>query len=371
MSKEVSQLATPLLYRNLLLPFHARDPNWTRIEQLATSGGLLDGHVKSIDIGSCDYTAQRFCKKLYNIINNLPEDSLRRFDFGPLARPTYEDLRRLFRSQQRLTNLKLDFSLNSPSISEIISDHQLMSDFKALESLSEVYIDFGADRPEPQARDFVSTLTGLSSNLRKVVLKSFPALSKLPDASPLLPQALLSKSFPTTLTHISLWYYTLEAAEDLILNHYPALTDLELIECGGVETLLDNYLNPTLKGFVYRHECTEQGEDRTASKSIIEFIKRLKAPKRLTVDCEPCFVGQETGLASAITAHADDLEYLLLTCHIDNDDLEDILSLPEAVRKCIKLKQLGTFFPTIFLLFVAPDLNPTYITGSLSSRDVS
>ena len=353
-SKQVSQSATPSLYRDLFLPFDPRDPGWTRLERLANSDGVFDGHVKSINLGSCDYTAQKFCKTLQNVIENLPEDSLRRFDFGPLARPTYEDFRRLFRSQQRLTNLKLDFSLNSPSISEIISDHQLMSDFYALESLSDIYIDFGADRPEPQARDFVYTLMKGSSKLRKVVLKALPELSKLPDASPDLPQSLLSNSFPTTLTHISLWYYTYETTEDLNLNEYPALTDLELIECGGVETLLDNYLNPTLKGFVYRHECAEQGEDRVTSKAIIELIKRMKTPKRLTIDCEFCFVGQETHLASAIAAHADNLEYLLLTCHTDNYGLEDEVSLPEAVSKCTRLKQLGMCFPINLSPFLAP-----------------
>ncbi|KAG6995682.1 hypothetical protein G7Y79_00043g079660 [Physcia stellaris] len=340
-SKQVSRSATPLLYRNIFLPFDARDPGWTRLERLADSDGVFDGHVKSVNLGSCDYTAQKFCKTLQNFIENLPDDTLRRFDFSPLARPTHEDIRRLFRSQQRLTNLKLDFSLNSPSISEIVSDHELMSDFYALESLSEVYIDFGTDGPEPQARDFVYRLTKRSSTLRKVILKALPELSKLPDASILLPQSLLSSSFPSTLTHISLWYYTCETTEDLNLNQYPALTDMELIECGGVKKLLDNYLNPTLMGFVYRHECAEQGKDRVTAKAIIEFIKRMKTPKRLTIDCEFCFSGQETHLASTIAAHADKLEYLLLTCHNDNYGLKDEVSFTEAASRCTRLKQLG------------------------------
>ena len=343
-----------MLYRNIFLPFEARDPGWTRLERLASSNGVFAGHVKSINIGSCDYTAQKFCKPLHNVIENLPEDSLRRFDFGPLARPTHEDLRRLFRTQQRLTNLKLDFSLNSPSISDIASDFELKSDFDDLESLSEIYIDFGADGPEPQARDFVFRLTNGSSKLRKVVLKAIPELFKFLDASPGLPQFSLSSCFPTTLTHISLWYYTCETTADLDLNRYPALTDLELIECGGLETLLDNYLSPTLKGFVYRHECEEQGDIRAASGTVIELIKRMKTPKRLTIDCEFCFTGQERHLASAIAAHADSLEYLLLTCH--NYGLENEGLIPEAASKCTRIKQLGTGFLIISLpIRLAPE----------------
>ena len=367
-SKQVSRSATPLLYRNVFLPFEARDPGWTRLERLASSDGVFAGHVKSINIGSCDYTAQKFCKTLHTVIENLPEGSLRRFDFGPLARPTYEDLKRLFRTQQRLTNLKLDFSLNSPSFCDITSDFELMSDLNDLESLSEIYIDFGADGPEPQARDFVfSRLRNGSSKLRKVVLKAIPEIFKFLDASPGLPQFSLSSSFPTTLTHISLWYYTFETTDDLDLNKYPALTDLELIECGGVETLLDNYLSPTLKGFVYRHECEEQGEIRAASRTVIELIKRMKTPKRLTIDCEFCFTGQERPLASAIAAHADSLEYLLLTCH--NYGLENEVLIPEAASKCTRIKQLGTGFPIIFLpIRLAPESSSKY-QGDNRSRE--
>lgn len=194
----------PVLYRDIYLPYDEKDKDWTKVKLLAKSRGVADGHVRSIDIGFCDYLEQRPCKALRRLIRNLPKDTLRRFHYGPLARPEHEDLRHLWQNQGSLTNLLFDFSLMSPSISDIVSED--MKKLSSLGSVSELNINFGNETPEPRSAKELCTITRAMPNLRKIILRLVNTWSKVPITS-------FSIQFPSALTQISLWYMEFSPGE--------------------------------------------------------------------------------------------------------------------------------------------------------------
>ena len=201
-----------MLYRNIFLPYDEKDKDWTKVELLAKSRGVTDGHVKSIDIGFCDYIEQRPCKALRPLIRNLPKDTLRGFHYGPLARPEHEDLQHLWQNQRLLTNLLFDFSLMSPSISDIVSkDMEILS---SLKSVFELNIDFGNEAPEPRSAKELCTITSAMPNLRKIILRIVNTWSKAPINY-------FSIQIPSTLTQISLWYMRFKPGEPWPSNKHP------------------------------------------------------------------------------------------------------------------------------------------------------
>ena len=197
MSRQTSQLVTPVLYRDIVLPYDEKDKEWTKVELLAKSKGVADGHVRSIDIGFCDYIDQRSCKALRHLVRNLPKDTLRRFHYGPLARPEHEDLQHLWQNQKHLTNLLFDFSLMSPSISDIVSED--MGLLSSLASVCELNLNFGNEAPEPRYANELCTITSSMPNLGKIILRLVNTWLKTPITS-------FSIHFPLTLTQLSLWY---------------------------------------------------------------------------------------------------------------------------------------------------------------------
>lgn len=337
----MAKLTTPLLYRNIVIPYDENDKQWKKLQILATSRGLLDGHVRSIDLGSCDYTDQVFCKALHRLIQNVPEDTLRRFQYSPLARPEYEDLKLLWKKQKRLTNLMFDFSLKSPSSSDMVYDKR--HDLFSLEYVSEISIDFGEGPPQSSDRYFLYILRDTFPDLRKSTLKFPPSNPAEPDPGTHWTEPLLSRVLPRTLTHLSLYYTHIEAADHLPLDDFPALEHLELIECGHLARLLDNYLTPRLRSFVYRDACADAGQDREAANAVIRFLHRTKHLKCLILDCSECFAEPEleTKAAASIMDHAASLECLLVSHEFDSHVAADEWYIRKAARSCKRLRQLG------------------------------
>lgn len=335
-SHEVSDLATPVLYRNIFLPYDDTDKEWSKVEALANSKGLRDGHVRSVNIGSCDFTKQSICRPLEKLISKLPHNTLRRFEFGPIARPTHWALQLLWTYQRYLTNLFFDFSLKSPSIFDIIEND--LGVIFWLNQVSDLKVNFGHGPPGKGGRAFLNEITSLLPGLRRTSLVFPPCYADSP--SPVHSKtSLLSDGLPRTLTHLSLSHARFEIAPlNLPLDQFSALTDLEIHECTNVITLLINFTSPALESFSYRHACGEQESDGRAQTAIIEFLKRLKALKRLTIDCIFCLKANfEDQMISALSAGAASLEYLLITSRGYRDHGFGV----QAATKCHNLKQLG------------------------------
>ena len=353
----MSALATPILYRNITLPYNDDDDTeWSRITALANSERLSEGHVRSINIGAANFTKQAICSNLGLLIRKLPKDTLQRFHHSPLVRLSHGDLKILWKNQKQLKNLVFDLSLNSPSTSDIISEDMGM--FVSLKLVCELEIDFAVlsysdvsntfSNTNSQHWVFFSFMMSALPNLRSIVLKFIPYS---------MDEGRLSRCLSRSLTHISLWYTDFEDinAEYLPLDQFPALTFLELRECDLPSVVLKAFAAPALKSFAYHHHCREQGADEETLNAVIDFLNRSRPLQRLIIDCAGCLETAESKLASSITAHASSLEFLLVTCENVFDTMQAENSLPEAIGRCRALKQLGLSFTQNGLLETIED----------------
>ena len=340
-SKQLSQLATPRLYQYLNLPYDENDKEWEKLHILANSRGILAGHVRAINIGACDYTEQRACKPLRSLIESLPRHTLRFFQYSPLARPQNEDLKLLWRTQKRLTNLHFDFARNSPPSSDILRENSL--ELRSLVSVTQIYFHFEAGAPDPPTMDFLKTMADIFPNLKRLTLDFTPDIStELTIDEPVLPATVLSRCLPRTLTHISFCYVRINHAGEL--DKLTVLKHLELVKCDSVEMLLDNYSRPALETFIYRHDCIEQTRDTVTSIAVLEFLQRFKQLQRLIIDCHDCLTNLESTAASSITNHAASLKHLLINCETTHIKGSYEGSFLEAASKCKRLKQLSISF---------------------------
>lgn len=336
----MSQLATPFLYRNLVLPYDEHDKDWEKLHVVASSRGILDGHVRAISIGdSDDYPEQRVCRSLHRLIESLPNDTLQSFWYSPLARPQHEDLKLLWKTQKTLTNLLFDFSLGPPTASDILGEGSL--ELRSLVSISQITIYFEAGLPDPSTLDFLKMMNDMFPNLQELMLHFMPRNPDLSlDDSPLA-APLLSRCLPRTLTHIGLYYVSIKYVGEVPLDDFTVLKHLELVECGTVGMLLDNYSRPALETFTYRHDCNV---DTVASTAVLKFLQRFQHLKRLIIDCHECLTPFESTAASSIMSHAASLEYLLIDCKTAHVEEPYEGSFLEAASKCKRLEQLSISF---------------------------
>ena len=202
-------------------------------------------------------------------------------------------------------------------------------------------IRFGAGAPDPPTIDFLKTMT--VPNLQKLTLQFIPG-TRFPVDGSLLPEPLLWRCLPKTLTHISLYYVKIEYANEVLPDEFAVLKHLELVECDNVEMLLNNYSRPTLETFTYRHDCIEQVISTVASTAVLEFLRRFQYLSRLTLDCQECLTSFESTASSAIMSHAASLEYLLINCETAHLEGPYGGSFLEAASKCKRLKQLSISF---------------------------
>ena len=338
----MSQLATPFLYQNLVLPYDKHDEKWEKLHILANSRGVLDGHVKSIKIGACDYTEQKVCRPLRRLIESLPNDTLQNFWYSPLARPQHEDLKLLWKTQKKLTNLLFDFTLNSPPASDILREDSL--ELRSLVSISQIIVHFEAGTPDPPALDLLKMMNDMFPNLKELGLHFTPESQDVSPDGSVLPATLLSRCLSRALTHISLCYVTIEYPSAVPLEEFTVLKRLELIECDAVGMLLDHYSRPALETFIYRHDCMEQVIDTVASTAVLDFLHRFQQLRHLVIDCHECLTRFESRAASSVMNHAANLESLLINCETAHVEGPYEGSFLEAASKCKRLKQLSISF---------------------------
>ena len=308
----------------------------------ANSTGVLEGHVRSIEIGSCNYRHQGFCKLLLGLVQKLPRDTLREFIYSSLARPDHQTLNILWENQRQLTNLIFDFTLESPSALDIV--RQNGGGLSLLASVSKLDINFGllpTQSRNSTNRDFLRLTTRVLSGLRRILLKFPPRDGETLPGTPQPSQPLLSSCLSRALTHISIWYTHFSSAAQLPLNDFPALEQLELIQNGNITGVLDAFSQPKLKNFIYRHDCLDEGDDQDSAKAIIQFLQRSENLKHLSIDCETCFTEFKTEAALSIAKHASSLEYLLINCYPDSLENEIENSFLKVASICKRLRQLS------------------------------
>ena len=338
----MSQLATPFLYQNVYLPDDEQDEAWEKLHILANSSGVLDGHVRAIRIGASSYNDQRAGRPLRRLIESLPYDTLQSFWYSSLARPQREDLKLLWKTQKRLTNLLFDFRLNSPLSSDILLEDSL--ELRSMVSISQISVRLGAGALSPSAFEYIEMVINMFPNFRELMLQF--TLGYVDDShdESLLRATSFSLCLPRTLTHIRLHDVSIVSANKIPLDKLTVLKHLELVECSNTETLLNNYSKPALETFTYCHDCRGEADNIVGSTAVLEFLQRFQHLKRLIIDCQECLTRFESTAASSVTSHAASLEYLLINCETAHVEGPYEGSFLEAASKCKRLKQLSISF---------------------------
>lgn len=249
-------------------------------------------------------------------------------------RVQHEDLKLLWKTQKRLTNLIFDFELDPPPASDIVREDSL--ELRSLPFISSISIYFGEGALDPYGLVLLRMMTDMFPNLLVLMLHYAPRdLDLSPPEGLMFPRTLLSSCLLRTLTHITFHCVKFEYANEVPLDEFNVLIHLELSDCDAVGSLLDNFSRPALETFIYHHDCIEATDTRVST-AVVKFLQRFQYLKRLVLDCHKCVRPYESTAASSITSHAASLEYLLLNCDID--------SHLEAVSKCKRLKQLSIRF---------------------------
>ncbi|KAL8687696.1 MAG: hypothetical protein Q9218_006203 [Villophora microphyllina] len=262
--------------------------------------------------------AHEFCRPLKKLILNIPPHILTTFRYGPLGRPEHTGLQHLWRNQSRLTNLQLDFSLNDPSISELIREDASL--ILSMKSVSEVEVNFGV-----QAMDSLDQYDILIDLLR------FPKLKKVtltaPEVGahllgPLLMDRFLDGILPRALTHLSLSYISLPNGNGLRLDDYVSLKQLELHECSPLDTILGWYHSPALVSLVVQSGKTQISEPSELT-VLSRFLLRFGSLERLIIDADVTREEIE-GLRAPIANHAGTLKSLFVI----SSDVDDFSNYP-------------------------------------------
>ncbi|KAL8869497.1 MAG: hypothetical protein Q9174_004227 [Haloplaca sp. 1 TL-2023] len=328
-SKKVSAVATEILYRHLVLPYDENDRHWKRLARLSESRGLQ--YVRTIDTGFSEVFQHGFCKPVGQVITKLPPNSLTRFHFGSLGRPLPEDLRHLWHTQKNLTNFQLDFSLNAPTVDEIV--YEEAATIHSLQMVSELEINFGSDATTtPEMYDRLGSLLHFSK-LRKVTVLH-PALDN--EAKPAFMDPVLHHLLPYTLTHLSFSYISLSPEVELQLDSCRTLRHLELRECAALEGILRSYCLPTITSFTVQTTQEDGDSPPGYMAAVVSFLQRCRSLRRLIADIHLDHF--HTGsVKAAIENNSESLEALFINVRKWDDGKPMCIGV-ECI--CSKLSQL-------------------------------
>lgn len=329
-SRKVSSKAISQLYRDISLPYRPEDNQWKRVILLSQSRQLQ--HVRSINIGQSDVQGHVFCEALYPLLITLPANTLKRFEWSGRGRPTPNGQTYLWETQKQLQNLQLDFYYYAPSIKEMLRSQK--AELQSLHDVVELSINFAGVTNEDLVHSLFDML-GLKA-LRKIKLAS------LPDYRDTVNGATFGESFylkflPRTLTHITLFYMNLPAAEHWNLSEYYHLSHLEFYDCRNVGSILASFTQPTLK-----HLSLGYGSNEDLDYSVAAFLGRFGSLENLTL-AKWGVSGPTMGygyLAESIASHRGSLKSLILAIEEFSTPLFD------ATLCCLKIQELALTLET-------------------------
>lgn len=335
-SKEISAVSTPHLYRNLILPYHQEDPEWLSrsVESLARNKSLK--YVRTITIGPYNFAEHGFCKAFNKFLPSLQNNSLTRFEYSSLGRLTHAQLKFLWQHQKNLRNMQFDFNLYSPTRPDILNEDA--PTLRSLGLISELDIRLSSVFKEIAARRLLEILD--LSRLQKLKIRASPDTSGAKRAT-------FSDTFFTdhsllTLTHLTLCLIDFDAQEQLQLGNYSSLTHLSVQWCKNLSIIFARYERPILKSLCFFGNCSvDPLED-----DLVHMLHRFQGLETLALRVEQiiCSATAEC-LRAAIGKHKDTLKYLLIN-KVNNraQDSADVLmdsEFFEMIQKCKHISQLG------------------------------
>lgn len=244
----------------------------------------------------------------------------------------------IWKTQKNIKNLQLDFTLNAPSIVEIVRHHTpIFQDFR---SLTELNIDFGVEEDQ----------SSIQSLLNIIALRTIEniCLFTSVDAEPTIQERVfgshfLSNNLPSAnLKHITLGGFHLPESGNWELHKYDHLESLKLYSCCNLAPTLDSFTDPTLKYLVIQFAANVSDVDFS---SVASLVGRIRGLETLIFDNHKAFqnnpettLSRRTELIAAIASSRKTLAHLLLdgmghdTCGV---------SLWDELQLCTRLRHLA------------------------------
>ena len=286
--------------------------------------------MKSLKFGSTDFTVFGFCKALEDILPRLGKDSLRRFEFGGLGRPTHAMMKHLWRNQRSLRNLQFDFEILSPSVEEILGEDVPI--LELLENVDELDVNFSATVNADSAHELLSVLP--LQKLRKVRISVTP-IKNLPSV---VQYQFLNQHFPINLTHITLDSVSLPSPEDLQFDLFPCLTYLNLHNCRNTGPIMEAFHKPVLREFYYHYFSLNAPMEELSF-----LLQRFSTLEKLALDIAWQRSYDCDLLALGVLTHGENLRSFLLW-GLGFRSKDRLLRILTTAARCRQLRQLGLEF---------------------------
>ena len=385
-SRRLSQIATPYLYRNLeLRDFNSASRGWagfsTSVTNFLSSSGISSIRSLTLGIGD-DFDA--LSRPLNGLILQLIPDSLYRFQYDCSHRPSSQELWYLWKTQRRLTNLQLDFTLSpyaeviqkaktefagatkgrhiGPSrsihtavwfdgiklkpaaVKEFLQPEYALydayslwravkdnlQDLRALTDIREVQVSFNLQLLSVSEVEQMLAMI-LNDRLEKIIYRAtnIPTLRSL-----LQPQALRQLSF----------HYTDFRDTPAPSERFSSITHLELMECLHVRGLLKWLVLSNLVSLTFQHHDRHGhspvlGVGVSDVEILLSRIRRVSGLKHFVLDCPICIANFRCKFVAAIMAHKSSLESLLIN-NCDCIHWKEPSAMC-AIYECKYLKQLS------------------------------
>lgn len=313
-SKHVSELATEYLYRDLNLPYQETGQRWNRLQLVARSRRLH--HVRTVTVGDSNFVDVIRCRpSLDAVIAGLPLNRVTRFRWNPNGRrPSLEGLRQLWRDQRYLTNLQLDFSLNAPSMADIVSEEDART-IRSLNRVTELTLILGGDFHYPPERYEKMVNLLVTPKLRRLDLSANiddPIDDDLIDDDPI--EQLWTPLLSILLTSVDLSYLSLSAAAMSCLDGCLLLKHLRLNKCLYICDSLDKFTNPRLESLIVTFRTWSAFEEDLAA--VFRFLLCFQSLRRLVLDAysqrQKCNESDISDLSASIGNHSANLHSLFI-----------------------------------------------------------
>ena len=321
------------LYRDVVIPYSDKQTGWSRMKILSQSRGLQ--YVRTLYIGNSNFYEVGLCKALDEFVPKLSVNSLTRFDYDANSRPTYETMQYLWKHQTNLTNLDLDFSLVEPTTAQIVKDDA--NTMRSLRSIRDLSIDFGSD-PRTTMTEFRKFTKLLDfSKLREVKLVAPSDWESQENRD--ITARILKLALPISLTSITLFFMHTTAVKDLKLDRYHALKHLELHECYGTGSILEQSRHPQLTSLTIQCCIDEEIDTFEDIRQTNEFLLRFHTLKHLiySFSIEISHQRMLDGLVNSIGAHTENLQSLIIDFIPSGLSGE---SISQIALRCRKLSEL-------------------------------
>ena len=325
-SKNVSDLASKRLYRDIVMPNRDDDPQWERIEILSQSSRIKDIQTLQIGTWPTRYETPRYCENLSVLIPKLLPHTLRSFVFESYCRPRSDYLVLLWKMQRNLHKLYLDFQLCAPAINEIAHFHKAV--LQNLDNVQELEIVLAAEGERETSLLF--DCLNLKS-LRRIKLESVLPRSDL-STELNLGSTFFSRYLPRTLTHICFREMALPPTDNWELSEFQGLESLILMHCRFVNPVLDRLRPKSLK---HLHIIGSDAHPRTLLNCLYSFCTLETLGLTWTQELHIPVAGEP--LVGAILHHRLQLKALRIASPFQNM----ISSLLDCVfLQCLKMDTL-------------------------------